>query len=180
MLNFDWHLFARQSSSIWFGDFGESSDFYLLSGFGIQHPWSLWVWFGSQMSCCWSDYWLGCWSSCYGRELARISAANYSTSPTRSTLYCCCQPNMFNISNFLLVLFLSKSCRWIKQPWQKISGHNPIDQNVLSRTFSMPFLHHVDAESTHIVDFNFRKVSFSWFLGEFKNEVGDKPKCCVL
>ena len=44
----------------------------------------------------------------------------------------------------------------------------------------MPFLHHVDAESTHIVHFNFQKVSFSWFLGELKNEVGDKPKCCVL
>ena len=102
------HPFARQGSSIWFGDFGESWDFYLLSGFGIRHPWwslPLWVWFGSQMSCCWSDYWLGCWSSCYGRELARISAANYSTSPTRSTLYCCCQPNMFNISNFFLFCF---------------------------------------------------------------------------
>ena len=100
-----WHRFARQGSPIWFGDVGESWDFYLLSGFGIRHPWSLWVWFGSQMSCCWSDYWLGCWSSCYGRELARISAANYSTSPTRSTLYCCCQPNMFNISNFFLFCF---------------------------------------------------------------------------
>ena len=28
--------------------------------------------------------------------------------------------------------------------------------------------------------FQFKKVSFCWFLGEIKNEVGDKPKCCVL